>query len=157
MVKPTPDYVAANRAAWDAQADSYSPAAERAWVAKPSWGLWGIPEDEVGFFPDLHGRDVLEDGCGTAYVSAWVSRFGGRPVGIDNSAAQLATARRLQREHDLAFPLIHGIAEHLPFRDESFDVVLSEYGAAIWADPYRWIPEAARVLRPGGDLVFLGN
>jgi len=35
--------------------------------------------------------------------------------------------------------------------------VISEYGAAIWADPYRWIPEAARLLRPGGELVFLGN
>jgi len=34
---------------------------------------------------------------------------------------------------------------------------MSEYGAAIWADPYRWIPEAARLLRPGGELVFLGN
>lgn len=35
--------------------------------------------------------------------------------------------------------------------------MISEYGAAIWADPYRWIPEAARLLRPGGELVFLGN
>ena len=48
-------------------------------------------------------------------------------------------------------------AEHLPFADGSFDLAISEYGAAIWADPYRWIPEAARVLRPGGELVFLGN
>jgi hypothetical protein len=32
-----------------------------------------------------------------------------------------------------------------------------EYGAAIWCDPYRWIPEAARLLRPGGELLFLGN
>ncbi len=39
----------------------------------------------------------------------------------------------------------------------AFDVVISEYGAAIWADPYRWIPEAARLLRPGGELIFLGN
>jgi SAM-dependent methyltransferase len=38
-----------------------------------------------------------------------------------------------------------------------FDLVISEYGAAIWADPYRWIPEAARLLRPGGELAFLGN
>lgn len=157
LIKPTPDYVAANRAAWDAKAARDESTGEQNWVAEPSWGLWGVPETEVGFFPDLDGRDVLENGCGTAYVSAWVSHLGGRPVGLDNSPAQLATARRLQDEHDLRFPLIHGIAEHLPFQDESFDVVLNEYGAAIWADPYRWIPEAARVLRPGGDLVFLGN
>jgi hypothetical protein len=35
--------------------------------------------------------------------------------------------------------------------------VISEYGAAIWADPHAWIPEASRLLRPGGELVFLGN
>jgi cyclopropane fatty-acyl-phospholipid synthase-like methyltransferase len=57
---------------------------------------------------DLGGKDVIELGCGAAYVSAWVARRGARVVGIDNSAAQLATARRLQREHGLDFPLLHG-------------------------------------------------
>ena len=41
--------------------------------------------------------------------------------------------------------------------DASADLVVSEYGASIWVDPYRWIPEAARLLRPGGRLVFLRN
>ena len=45
----------------------------------------------------------------------------------------------------------------MPLPDASFDLALSEYGASIWADPYRWIPEAARLLRPGGRLVFLRN
>jgi SAM-dependent methyltransferase len=45
----------------------------------------------------------------------------------------------------------------MPFEDERIDVVLSEYGASIWCDPYLWIPEAARVLRPGGTLIFLVN
>ena len=45
----------------------------------------------------------------------------------------------------------------MPFPNASFDLAISEYGAAIWADPYKWIPEAARVLRPGGQLIFLGN
>lgn len=157
MTNDTPDYVSANRTEWDNQADWYAAAGERNWASDPVWGIWRIPEGEVGFLPELNGRDVLEDGCGTGYVSAWVARRGGRPIGLDNSSVQLATAQRLQTEHNLRFPLIHGIAEQLPFREESFDVVISEYGAAIWSDPYRWIPEAARVLRPGGDLVFLGN
>jgi SAM-dependent methyltransferase len=38
-----------------------------------------------------------------------------------------------------------------------FDLALSEYGASIWCDPYLWIPEAARLLRPGAELVFLVN
>jgi SAM-dependent methyltransferase len=38
-----------------------------------------------------------------------------------------------------------------------FDLVLSEHGAAAWCDPERWLPEASRLLRPGGRLVFLTN
>ena len=54
-------------------------------------------------------------------------------------------------------PLIHGNAEASGLPDTSFDLAASEYGASIWADPYRWIPKAARLLRPGGELVFLTN
>jgi SAM-dependent methyltransferase len=119
--------------------------------------MWEVPERGLNLLPPLDGRDVVELGCGTAYWSAWLARRGARVVGLDNSAKQLATARMLQREHALPFPLIHGDAEHAPFRDHSFDIAISEYGAAIWCDPYRWIPEAARLLRPGGELVFLRN
>ena len=96
-------------------------------------------------------------GCGTAYVSAWLARRGASPVGIDISEAQLATAQKLQREFDLEFPLLHGNAEKVPLPDASFDLAISEYGASIWCGPYRWIPEAARLLRRGGQLVFLVN
>jgi SAM-dependent methyltransferase len=78
-------------------------------------------------------------------------------VAIDNSEQQLATARRLQRQHNLDFPLIHGNAESVPYPDASFDFAVSEYGACLWADPYRWVPESARLLRPGGRLHFLVN
>jgi SAM-dependent methyltransferase len=151
------DYVIRNRDVWNQLASVYAESGRRNWAGEPSWGVWGLPESEVGMLTGVAGKDVLEDGCGTAYVSAWIARSGGRPIGIDNSPAQLATARRFQIEHDLDFPLVHTIAERLPFADGSFDVVISEYGAAIWSDPYRWVPEASRVLRPGGELVFLGN
>ena len=153
-----PDYVVANRATWNIQAEQYVAPGEARWREDPSWGIWEIPEVDVNLLPsDVDGRATLELGCGTGYISAWLARRGARPIGLDNSPAQLATARRLQHEHDLAFPLIHGIAEELPFPAECFDFAVSEYGAAIWSDPYRWIPEAARVLRPGGELMFLGN
>lgn len=71
--------------------------------------------------------------------------------------AQLRTATLLQNEFQLSFPLVQAAGESVPLRSSAFDLVISEYGAAIWADPYRWIPEAARLLRPGGELVFLGN
>ncbi len=121
-------------------------------------GIWAIPEAQARVLPaDLSGRDSIELGCGTGYVSAWLARRGARPVGLDNSAAQLATARSLQDQFGLRFPLLHASAEQAPFADASFDLAISEYGASIWCDPYAWIPEAARLLRPGGQLIFLVN
>jgi SAM-dependent methyltransferase len=154
-----PEHVRRNRAMWDDWASRYSAAGERAWADNaPSWGIWGVPESEVGMFPDdLAGLDVIELGCGTGYVSSWMARREARVVAIDNSQAQLATARRLQVEHGVDFPLIHGNAEQVPYPEGSFDFAISEYGACLWADPYKWIPEAARLLRPGGRLAFLTN
>ena len=153
-----PEHVARNRAHWDRTADAWVEGGRRNWAeTEPRWGIWGIPESEARLLPELAGRDVIELGCGTAYVSAWLARCGASVVGIDNSQAQLATARRFQAEFGIDFPLIHGNAEHVPLPDASFDVAISEYGASIWADPYRWIPETARLLRPGGELIFLVN
>jgi SAM-dependent methyltransferase len=154
-----PEHVLRNRAAWDVYAAEYVASGERNWAQdEPSWGIFDVPESKVGLLPEsMDGLDVVELGCGTAYVSSWLARRGARPVGIDNSEVQLATARRLQKEHGLDFPLHHGNAEQTPFEDSSFDLAISEYGASIWADPYRWIPEASRLLRPGGQLVFLVN
>jgi SAM-dependent methyltransferase len=156
---PLPEYVQLNRKVWDDWARDYAESGQRGWAQEePDWGIWSVPESQVRMLPDdLAGKDAIELGCGTAYVSSWLARRGARVVGIDNSEAQLATARRLQREHGLDFPLLHGNAEEVPYPDASFDFAISEYGACLWADPYRWVPEAARLLRPGGRLVFLVN
>ena len=154
-----PEHVRRNRIAWDEWAKDFVAAGDRAWARDaPTWGIWGVPESEVGMLAEgVAGKDTIELGCGTAYVSAWLARRGARAVGIDNSEAQLATARNLQRQYGLDFPLLHGNAESIPYPDASFDFAISEYGACLWADPQRWIPEAARLLRPGGQLVFLTN
>ncbi len=148
---------AQNAAAWDDWAAPVPRAAgRRNWESnEPSWGIWKIPEAEVGFLGDVSGKDVVELGCGTGYVSSWVARRGGRPVGVDPSTEQLASARRFQEEFGVSFPLVQAGAESVPLPDASFDLALSEYGASLWADPSLWIPEAARLLRPGGRLVFL--
>ncbi len=153
------EHVRRNRTLWDGWAEGYVAASERAWaVNEPTWGIWDAPEADVGMLPaELAGCDAIELGCGTGYVSSWLARRGARVVGIDNSDAQLATARRLQSEHGVAFPLLHGNAESVPRPDASVDFAISEYGACLWADPRRWVPEAARLLRPGGRLHFLVN
>lgn len=132
--------------------------ARAAWAREEiGWGVWGIPERELGVLGDVAGLDVVELGCGTAYFSAWLARRGARPVGVDVTPAQLETARRLQQETGLAFPLLEADAQETRLPRASFDLALSEYGASIWCDPHRWLPEAARLLRPGGRLVFLRN
>jgi SAM-dependent methyltransferase len=154
------DSVAANVALWTKANASYTDrvALERWQEQEISWGTWSVPESQLHALPeDLAGLDIVELGCGTAYVSAWLARRGARPVGVDPTPAQLATARRMQHELGLAFPLIEAPGESVPLPDASFDLVISEYGASIWADPYRWISEAARLLRPDGLLVFLRN
>jgi SAM-dependent methyltransferase len=154
-----PDHVRINREVWDTVLGPwYAARARERWAAEPRWGVWAVPQTDLPFLPaDLAGKDLIELGCGTAYVSAWSARAGARPIGIDNSAQQLAIARAMQAEFDLTFPLVHGNAEQTPFPDASFDLAVSEHGASTWCDPYRWIPEAARLLRPGGELVFSRN
>jgi SAM-dependent methyltransferase len=146
-----------NRAAWDLDAPSWVEPGRRNWASEaPSWGTWDVPESDLGILPPgLSGADVVELGCGTAYWSAWLARRGARVVGVDNSRRQLDTARAFQVEFGLEFPLLHASAEAVPLPDASFDLAFSEYGASLWCDPELWIPEAARLLRPGGWLIFL--
>jgi SAM-dependent methyltransferase len=153
-----PEHARRNRAAWDVTAAEYAKKASRQWGAEfCSWGIWETPEDDLGTIGEVDGLDVIELGCGTAYWSAWLARRGAHPVGVDLSEAQLATAKAMQAEHDLHFPLVHASAEAVPLPDASFDLALSEYGASLWCEPEAWIAEAARLLRPGGRLVFLTN
>ncbi len=131
-------------------------AAAAAWAREEIvWGMFEIPESQLGILGDVAGLDVVELGCGTAYVSAWLARRDARPVGVDPTPGQLDTALRMMEETGLEFPLVEAPGESVPLPDASFDLVCSEHGAATWADPRRWIPEAARLLRPGGRLVFL--
>jgi len=152
-----PDYLARNRVRWTQANAEYTDAdARRAWAQDVvTWGVFGVPDAELAALGEVDGLDVVELGCGTAYCSARLAKLGARPVGVDPTPAQLATARRMMDETGIEFPLVEASAEEVPLPDESFDLAFSEHGASTWADPYRWIPEAARMLRPGGRFVFM--
>ncbi len=156
-----PDYLARTREAWGKMSEDFFEPGRRAWGQKEwTWGIWNAPESELKALGDLawfKGKRCIELGCGTGYISAWLNRLGAYPTGIDPTPEQLASARLFQKEFGIEFPLIEACAEKLPFDDASFDFAISEYGAAIWSDPHQWIPEASRVLKPGGRLVFLRN
>jgi SAM-dependent methyltransferase len=148
---------ARNVEAWTRSNAEYTDeSAREAWARDEiRWGVFAWPESQLGVLGEVAGKDVVELGCGTAYFSGWLARRGARVVGVDVTPAQLATARRMQAAFGLEFPLIEASAEDVPLPNASFDLALSEHGASTWCEPERWIAEAARLLKPGGRLVFM--
>jgi SAM-dependent methyltransferase len=147
---------ARNRRAWDQDSDDYQKQ-HGPMLRGPralAWGLWRIPESELHVLGSVGGKRILELGCGAAQWSIGLKGRRARPVGMDNSLQQLRHARSNARAARVRLPLVQAAAESLPFRDESFDVVFCDYGAMSFADPALTVPEAARVLRPGGLLAF---
>ncbi|MFN8027131.1 MAG: class I SAM-dependent methyltransferase [Acidimicrobiia bacterium] len=154
--------LAHNRVIWALVNEQFTDADAAARWAEPDvrWGLFRTPELELGVLGSdatLRGARVAELGAGTSFLSAAVARAGARPVAVDLSRAQLATAQRCQAEFGVAFPLVEATGEAVPLRSGVFDLVVSEYGASPWCEPAAWLAEAARLLRPGGRLVFLTN
>jgi ubiquinone/menaquinone biosynthesis C-methylase UbiE len=119
-----------------------------------AWGLWRTPESELRAIGNPKDQDTLEVGCGAARWSIALAEKGARAVGLDLSPAQLAHARRLVRTSRAHVRLVRGDAERLPFDGSTFDLVFCDWGAMTFCDPYRTVPEASRVLRLGGRLVF---
>ena len=150
------DHEAQNRASWNADSDDYQARHGEQLAASTglAWGVTQIPEAELRILGDVAGKDILELGCGAAQWSIALARLGARPVGIDLSERQLEHARRLMAEAGVDLPLIHGSAENVPLPDASFDIVFCDHGAMTFADPYRTVPEAARLLRSGGLFAF---
>lgn len=150
------DHERQNRASWDADADAYQArhGEQLEYSTGLAWGTYQVAESELQILGDIAGKDILEFGCGAAQWSIALAKRGARPVGIDLSERQLDHARRLMAEAGVDFPLIHGSAENVPLPDASFDIVFCDHGAMTFADPYRTVPEAARVLRPGGLFAF---
>lgn len=141
---------------WDGYADEYQAkhGAELVFDDGLGWGTTRIPESELRVLGDIAGRDILEFGCGAAQWSIALAKIGARPVGLDFSERQLEHARRLMADAGVDFPLVHASAESVPLPDASFDVVFCDHGAMTFADPYRTVPEAARLVRPGGLFAF---
>lgn len=149
------DHARRNRAYWDRESDAYQER-HREFIGQPEprWGIWQLPEAELNVLGDVSGKDVLELGCGAAQWSILLARRGARMTALDNSERQLEHAREAMAAAGVEFPLVHASAEEVPLPDASFDVVFCDHGALGWADPLLVVPEAARLLRPGGLLAF---
>jgi demethylmenaquinone methyltransferase/2-methoxy-6-polyprenyl-1,4-benzoquinol methylase len=105
------------------------------------------------------GERVLDVACGTGLVgAALVERWGCEVVGLDQSAAMLARARkRVAADPRLAgrVGLVEGEAEALPFADREFDHLTFTYLMRYVEDPGETLRELARVVKPGGRIAGL--
>lgn len=165
----------ANRQWWDAEAaDYYDEHGAFLGDTRLVWGPEGVDEDDLGLLGDLRGATVLEFGSGAAQGARYAAAQGARVVASDLSLAMLAQARRIDAgagpdvrdgepggnvrgpaDGSPALPLVQADACALPFADAAFDLVFSAYGAVPFvADSALLMRECARVLRPGGRLVF---
>ena len=147
----------ANRSWWDGEADAYY--AEHGAFLGDADLLWcpeGLREAEARLLGDVRDRDVLELGCGAAQGARWLVSQGARVTAFDVAMGQLGKARQLDERTGVRVErLVQADAQALPFRDASFDVVMSAFGAIPFvADSTGTMAEIARVLRPGGRVVF---
>jgi SAM-dependent methyltransferase len=156
MTEPLTPHAGRNREAWNAKADDYQAkhGAQIEAAGGAAWGMWQISEDELHVLGDVRDRDVLEFGCGAAQWSIALARRGARVTGLDLSSRQLDHARLAIAAAGVDVALFEASAEAVPLPDASFDVVFCDHGAMSFADPYLTVPEAARLLRPGGVLAF---
>ena len=124
-------------------------------VADLVWCPENLREEDARLLGDVRDLAVLEVGCGSAMCSRWLAAHGARPVAFDLSGGMLRHARDGARATAVDVPLVQADAAHLPFRDASFDLAFTAFGAIPFvADSAAVMREVARVLRPGGRWVF---
>jgi SAM-dependent methyltransferase len=148
--------VRVNRTSWDGYADEYQ--REHGGFLGDARFVWcpeGWDEADVRLLGDVAGRRVLEIGSGAGQCARWLRTRGADVVGLDLSVRQLQHGRRLDEETGVSVPSVCGSALELPIATASVDLACSAFGAfPFLVDVAPAFAEVARVLRPGGRLVF---
>lgn len=108
----------------------------------------------VKFAQVRSGMRVLDVGCGTGVVALTAAQMGAQVCGLDLTPALLERARESAALCGLDVDWREGDAEALPYEDESFDLVLSQFGHMFAPRPQVAAKELLRVLKPGGTVAF---
>jgi ubiquinone/menaquinone biosynthesis C-methylase UbiE len=143
-----------NRSGWDRVSAWYQ---ERHAIPTTSahYGPWAPLENDLRLLGDVAGLRILEVGCGGGQCAIAFALQGATVAGLDLSDAQLAFARTLAAAEGVDISFVQGSAEDLsPFATGAYDVVFSAYALQYVADMPACLAECARVLAPGGRLVF---
>lgn len=99
-------------------------------------------------------KTLLDVGCGDGRLASKLSRRGAAVTGLDADPMMIAAAHRRSEIEDTRLRLVEGLAERLPFDDESFDSALAVTVLCFVRNAERAIAEIARVLKPDGHLVI---
>lgn len=105
-------------------------------------------------FAGYRGRRVLEVGCGAGTDLVRFAQGGAFVTGVDLSSAAIALARENFKQQGLEADLREADGEHLPFPDNTFDLVYAHGVVQYTAHDRRLVNECRRVLKPGQQAVF---
>jgi ubiquinone/menaquinone biosynthesis C-methylase UbiE len=110
--------------------------------------------DVIKEFLDPAGAKVIDIGCGAGHITRALTRMGAEVVGIDPGERQLERARSAEPVGGEVY--LKGIAEDLPFENQTIDIVLffNSFHHVPKAGFSAAIEESERVLKPGGKLYF---
>lgn len=138
----------ANRRWWDQDAQTYHES-HKAYLSSFYWCPEMLHEKDARLLGDVHGKRVLEIGCGSAPCTSWLQGKAEFSMGFDLSMGML------RRGHG---PLVQADALRMPFADDSFDIAFSAFGAIPFVESSLTVlKETARVLKPGGRFVMSIN
>jgi SAM-dependent methyltransferase len=153
---PAHENLRANRGWWDSDADAYQ--AEHGDFLGDVDLVWcpeGLREADTGLLGPVAGKRAVEVGCGAAAGARWLATQGARAVGVDLSAGMLRHAVAGSERSGVRVPLVQADAARLPFRDGSFDLAFTAFGAVPFVDDSAAVMrEVFRILRPGARWVF---
>jgi ubiquinone/menaquinone biosynthesis C-methylase UbiE len=141
------------RKGWDRIADNYQRK-----MRIPSdnvyWGEFVPAESRLGLLGNVKGKRILEIGCGGAQNSIALAKWGAEAYAVDLSRTQILYGTRLARADNVEVNLIVCDMQKLPFREETFDIVLTAISLQYAPDLKLAIAEVNRVLLRKGHFTF---